>query len=250
LHVRAAAHPRFTRLTLPAAPWVFTAAGIAYAIMPAIAQDRLDTWTTLYATAPTVLTLGAEAGVQNLLPWIDRRTGGRAPMSTAMLLAVIAALVGHPAPALLVAVVLGTAYGICVVAGLLHVQAIAAPRELAGLTGVYYSLAYTGFLLPTLPAALLPLFPYAASLGAVAVVCLACLVTVTRGTGPGGRGHVRPAEREPPPGIGTRHRPPGTGLTAPHRAERRTHHPGVRARCADTTDGPGRTRGARPGRAP
>ncbi|WP_212640153.1 MFS transporter [Nocardiopsis akebiae] len=193
LRVPSAGHRRFTRLVLPAAPWVFAASGVAYAIMPAISQDRLGDWTTLYATALTVLTLGAGAAVQNLVPWIDRRTGGRALvvglslMSAGMVLAVVAALLAHPVPALLVAVVLGAAYGVCVVAGLLHVQAVAAPRDLAGLTGVYYSLAYTGFLLPTLLAVLLPVAPYTVSLAAVAAVCLACLVAVASGVRAVGR---------------------------------------------------------------
>ena len=81
--------------------------------------------------------------------------------------------------AFVVAIVLGIAYGICVVAGLVIVQAIAEPKDLAGITGVYYSLAYSGFLLPTVLAALLPVMPYSVSLGAVAVVCLLSLSAVS-----------------------------------------------------------------------
>ena len=77
--------------------------------------------------------------------------------------------VADPIIAFVVAIVLGIAYGICVVAGLVIVQAIAEPKDLAGITGVYYSLAYSGFLLPTVLAALLPLMPYSISLGAVAL---------------------------------------------------------------------------------
>ena len=51
--------------------------------------------------------------------------------------------------ALVAAVVLGAGYGIAVVTGLLQVQRIASADDLAGLTGVYYTLAYAGFLLPT-----------------------------------------------------------------------------------------------------
>ena len=75
---------------------------------------------------------------------------------------------------------LGLAYGICVVAGLILVQAIAEPDDLAGITGVYYSLAYSGFLLPTVLAALLPVLDYSLSLAGVAAICLTCLGAVAR----------------------------------------------------------------------
>ncbi|MDN6374533.1 MAG: MFS transporter, partial [Brevibacterium aurantiacum] len=93
--------------------------------------------------------------------------------------AVVAALVANPILAFVVAIVLGIAYGICVVAGLVIVQAIAEPADLAGITGVYYSLAYSGFLLPTVLAALLPVMAYSVSLGAVAVICLLSLGCVS-----------------------------------------------------------------------
>ncbi|PJJ63859.1 MFS transporter [Compostimonas suwonensis] len=185
LRVPAVGHARFTGLVIPAAPWVFAAAGVAYAIMPAIAAPKLGEWTTLYATMLTVLTLGSGALVQPFVARIDTRTRGRALaiglalMTLGMALAVIASIIAEPAFALAVAIVLGLAYGIAVVAGLAHVQAIATDRDLAGLTGVYYSLAYSGFLLPTLLAALLPITPYAISLAAVTLACAACLALVT-----------------------------------------------------------------------
>ncbi|UVI36601.1 MFS transporter [Brevibacterium spongiae] len=188
LRIPLVGHRTFIRLIIPAAPWVFAAAGVAYAVMPALVQKQLGEWTTLYATVLTVVTLGAGALVQNLVPSINRWTGGRGLvvglvlMTLGMGLAVVAALVANPILALVVAIVLGIAYGICVVAGLIVVQAIAEPDDLAGITGVYYSLAYSGFLLPTVLAALLPVLPYSLSLGAVAAVCLLCLATVAGGS--------------------------------------------------------------------
>jgi MFS family permease len=179
-------HRTFVRLIMPAAPWVFGAAGVAYAVMPALVQDELGEWTTLYATVLTVVTLGAGALVQNLVPGINRVTGGRAIvvglglMSLGMALGVVAALAANAVLAFVVAIVLGLAYGICVVAGLIIVQAIAEPDDLAGITGVYYSLAYSGFLLPTVLAALLPVLDYSLSLAGVAAICLTCLGAVAR----------------------------------------------------------------------
>ncbi|MGZ1490360.1 MFS transporter [Brevibacterium sediminis] len=188
LRVPLVAHRTILRLIVPAAPWVFGAAGVAYAVMPAIVQGELGEWTTLYATVLTVVTLGAGALVQNIVPWINRLTGGRALvvglglMTVGMGLGAVAALLADPILAFIVAIVLGVAYGICVVSGLIIVQAIASPQELAGITGVYYSLAYSGFLLPTVLAALLPVLSYTVSLAAVAVICLACLTAVAIST--------------------------------------------------------------------
>lgn len=193
LSVPSATHVRFTRIVVPAAPWVFGAAGIAYAVMPAVAAPRLGEWTTLYATVLTVLTLGAGALVQPFVTRLNHRTRGRALsigltlMAAGMALAVVASAFAQPVAAMVVAVVLGLAYGITVVAGLAHVQEIAPPADLAGLTGVYYSLAYTGFLLPTLLAMLLPVATYAVSLGAVALVCFACLGVVAVASRPSAR---------------------------------------------------------------
>lgn len=187
LRVPSVGHHRFTRLVLPAAPWVFAAAGVAYAIMPAMVGPGLGDWAILYATVMTVLTLGSGAAVQPFVARIDRRTRGRALslglalMVLGMVLAVVAGLLRDPVFALAVAVVLGVAYGTTVVAGLAHVQAIATPQDLAGLTGIFYALAYSGFLLPTLLAALLPVSPYPVSLAAVAVLCIACLALVSTG---------------------------------------------------------------------
>ncbi|WP_235915515.1 MFS transporter [Puerhibacterium puerhi] len=189
LRVPAAGHRRFVGLVVPAAPWIFGAAGVAYAVMPAVAAPRLGDATTGYATLLTVLTLGCGAIVQPFVARLEARSGGRALpvgmllMTAGTALAAVASLAGEPLLALGVAVVLGCGYGVTVVAGLAHVQAIATPHDLAGLTGVYYSLAYTGFLLPTVLAALLPVAPYPASLAVVALACAGCLALVARRAG-------------------------------------------------------------------
>jgi len=186
LRITSARHRHFRRLVLPAAPWVFGAAGVAYAIMPSIVQNRLGSWTTIYATFLTVLTLGTGAIVQNMVPRINERTGGHALpvglglMFAGMLLAVLASIADNPFLALAVAVILGAAYGTCMVSGLMHVQAIATPQDLAGLTGLYYSLTYTGFLLPAILALALPIASYTRSLLVVAALCFGSFFVVTR----------------------------------------------------------------------
>jgi predicted MFS family arabinose efflux permease len=80
--------------------------------------------------------------------------------------------------AVVVAVVLGLSYGIAVVSGLLEVQRLAAPDELAGLSGVYYALAYLGFLLPAMMSGLAHLAGYPEMLLGTAVLCAACTAVV------------------------------------------------------------------------
>ena len=187
LRVPLAGHARFVRIVLPAAPWVFGAAGLAYAIMPQLVSARLGNMALAYATLLTVLTLGTGALVQPLVKRLDRLTHGRtlvAGMSLMLIgvvLAVIDAGVLSPVLALIAAITLGAAYGICVVAGLVEIQRIAGPSDLAGITGVYYSLTYVGFLLPVVLAAFAAFATYSVLLTAVAVVCAACLVLVARG---------------------------------------------------------------------
>ena len=67
------------------------------------------------------------------------------------------------------------------VAGLIEVQAIATPTDLAGLTGVYYSLSYVGFLLPVVLAGATALAGYTLLLAVVGVLCAGSLVAVVRG---------------------------------------------------------------------
>ena len=72
---------------------------------------------------------------------------------------------------------MGLGYGISIVSGLLEVQRMAGPDDLAGLTGIYCSLTYVGFLLPVLLASLAGAASYVALLSVVALVCLACALT-------------------------------------------------------------------------
>ncbi len=187
LRVPAASHRRFVRVVVPAAPWIFGAAGIAYAVMPQLVVEQTGALSLAYATLLTVLTLGTGAVVQPFVTAIDRVTGGRSLvvgmclMLLGMALAAANGTVVSPVLGAVAAVTLGAAYGICVVAGLIEVQAIATPTDLAGLTGVYYSLSYVGFLLPVALAGATALAGYTVLLAVVAVACAGCLVAVVRG---------------------------------------------------------------------
>ncbi len=187
LAVPLAGHRRFVRVIAPSAPWVFGAAGIAYAIMPTLVEDQLGSFNLAYATLLTVVTLGTGALVQPQVARINRVTGGRAlsvGMSVMLVgvgLSVVTAVVLSPVLAFLTAVVLGAAYGVSVVAGLVEIQKISTAADLAGITGVYYSLTYIGFLLPVAFAGLSEVVGYPALLAGLFVVCALCLALVAYG---------------------------------------------------------------------
>ncbi|WP_019973218.1 MFS transporter [Mycobacterium sp. 141] len=183
LKVPSAGHRRFIHVVVPMAPWVFGSAGIAYAIVPALVADKLGSWALLYTAGLTVLTLGCGVLVQPIARRLDDRSTARAVVVSMVLMAlgvfaaVVTAITRSPLVALLVAMLLGSAYGIAIVSGLLEIQRIAEPDELAGLSGVYYSLAYLGFLLPAALAAFAHYFSYPAmltALGLLAALCAAC----------------------------------------------------------------------------
>ncbi|QRP43540.1 MFS transporter [Amycolatopsis sp. FDAARGOS 1241] len=179
-------HPRFRRIILPMAPWIFGSCGVAYAIMPQLVQAKLGSWSLAYSTLLTVCAIGAGVGIQPIAKRVDRTTSARAVLTgmavlcAGLVLSAVAAHLGSPWLALATAVVLGTAYGIVVVSGLLELQRLARPAEIAQLTGVYYALAYIGFLLPSLLAALSGVASYPMLLGCLAVVAFAGTLVVAR----------------------------------------------------------------------
>ncbi|WP_329059533.1 MFS transporter [Amycolatopsis sp. NBC_01480] len=179
-------HPRFRRVILPMAPWIFGSCGVAYAIMPQLVDDQLGSWSLAYSTLLTVCAVGAGVGIQPIAKRVDRATSARAVLTgmtvlcAGLALSAVAAAVRSPWLALATALVLGTAYGIAVVSGLLELQRLARPDEIAELTGIYYALAYIGFLLPSLLAALSGVAGYPVLLGCLVVVALAGTLVIAR----------------------------------------------------------------------
>ncbi|MGW0003434.1 MFS transporter [Nocardia grenadensis] len=179
-------HPRFRRVVVPMAPWIFGSAGVAYAVMPQLVGDRVGQWGLLYSTTITVATLTVGVLVQPLAKRLDRTTSARAVavamsvMSGGLMVSALAAIVRSPVLALVAALALGCAYGIALVSGLLEVQRLAAPEELAALTGAYYALAYLGFLLPSLLSLLSPAADYPVLLGGLVLVALSGTAVTVR----------------------------------------------------------------------
>ncbi|MGB8405004.1 MAG: MFS transporter [Mycobacterium sp.] len=176
LRVPAVSHRRFLRVVVPMAPWVFGSAAIAYAIVPALVSEKIGQWALLYTSGLTVLTLACGVLVQPIARRLDDHSSARAVvvsmvlMSLGVFAAVATAITQSPIAAVLVAVLLGSAYGIAIVSGLLEIQRIAEPDELAAISGIYYALAYVGFLLPAVLASLAHYVSYPAMLTAVGVL--------------------------------------------------------------------------------
>ncbi len=190
LRIPAAGHKRFRRVVVVAAPWIFASAALAYGYLPVLLGDRTGAWGLGYATLLTVVALGVASLVQPIakrLHSVDSARGLVAALVTiAAGLVVLTASVAVRSLllGLAAAVILGAGMGIALVSGLLEVQSIASPRDLAGLTGAFYAVAYAGFLVPTLLAALTPplttvgLFLALAALAALSVLML--LLTSTK----------------------------------------------------------------------
>ncbi|GHH81009.1 MFS transporter [Streptomyces sulfonofaciens] len=190
LRIPAAGHKRFLRVVVPTAPWLFAAAALAYGYLPVLLAPATGRWGLAYATALTVVTLGTAALVQ---PWAKRIDTVSSARALVVCLVFVAAglLVADAAQqeqsvllGLAASLVLGTGLGIGLVSGLLEVQRIATPRDLAGLTGVFYAVAYGGFLTPTVLAAITPpctpLVLFLALSGLAVLCCLAVLASYRR----------------------------------------------------------------------
>jgi hypothetical protein len=115
---------------------------------------------------------------------IDTPSSARASVVALVIVAAGMALAAWASVALslplgvVAAVVLGTGYGLALVAGLSEVARIAGPGELAGLTAVFYSLTYLGFFVPMVLAWLRDTWSYGEMFGFGAVAVVLCLTIV------------------------------------------------------------------------
>ena len=164
------AEPRFLRVVLPLAPWVFGSVAVAMVYVPGLVAGRVTGLAVAFAAAGALATALSGVLVQPLARRLASRDHPARPrllsvglgLVTAGLLAEagIASLARlgpwQPVLALLAAAVLGSGYGICLVFGLAEVARLARPGDLAGLTAVFQVASYTGFAVPFLLSLLRP----------------------------------------------------------------------------------------------
>jgi MFS family permease len=193
---------RFRRVVAPMAAWVFVAPAVAFALLPSVVGADHATDGIALAAAITVITAVAGVVAQPVARRLDAQDGrNRAATAGLMLLVgglLLGALTAYEREAWLLvptAILLGGAYGLCLVAGLVEVQRLAHERALAGLTAIYYALAYLGFASPYL-------FALGANLASYAVLLLiasglAVLTALAVRQGAADRSPLRPSLSSP-----------------------------------------------------
>ncbi|WP_420714159.1 MFS transporter [Gordonia sp. SL306] len=187
LKILGIANRRFLFVVLPVAPWVFGACASAYAVIPALMTAHTSGAPIAFAALCCVLGLAAGFGIQSVGRRIDDPHGVRGVVLALIVLAVGMALAAAAAAmltiwlSLLAAAVLGCGYGMAMISGLLEVQRIAGPDNLAGLTAVFYGVTYLGFAVPAVLAWTSQTFgsvTYPMMFGVGMVAAVACLVIV------------------------------------------------------------------------
>ncbi|WP_315771805.1 MFS transporter [Rhodococcoides kroppenstedtii] len=188
LRIPTAGHARFVTVVLPVAPWVFGAASVAYAVLPGLMADHAGAFPVAFSALLGVVALSSGFAIQALGRRIDTPSSARAVLVAlavvvvGMVLVAVAAEVLVVPMALLAAAVLGGGYGMAMVSGLQEVQRIAGPKDLAGLTAVFYSVTYLGFAVPALLALLVEetALTYPELFGAGVVLAAASFAVVAR----------------------------------------------------------------------
>jgi len=180
LRIPSAQHLRFVRVVAVAAPWIFAGASIGYGYLPTLLRADTGSWGLVFATAATAVALGTSSLMQPIAKRLHSPESARG-LSAAVLIIVVGIGIVLVAAwqqsvwiGLAANVVIGAGIGIALVSGLLEVQQIAGPDDLAGLTGVFYTFAYLGFLTPTAIAAVAGFVPVGAILLVVIGIGLAC----------------------------------------------------------------------------
>lgn len=186
MKIPAVRHPRFLRVAVPIALWLFTANATAYAVLPTLLLPRVQQAPIAFSALVTMVTLGCGFAIQSVARRIDRPGTARAGVLALILLTLGMVLAAWTAATLsiwvtlLTAVVLGSGYGIGLVAGLQQIERIAGPGDLAGLNAVFYSVSYLGFGVPAVLSALHGGlgFGYPAMYLVTALIAAACLALV------------------------------------------------------------------------
>ncbi len=179
-------HPRFLLVAAMIAPWVFGAAGVAYAIIPSLMQQEVGQ-PVFFSALITFFALLFGFGIQQFGPRIASETSARGSlvamgivvvgMALAMWMSASPTIPG----AIVAALVLGMGYGLSMFTGLNEVQRIAGPRDLAGLTGIFYCLTYIGFAFPAILTKLsesIEWMTYPVMLGAGMVIAVAMAAVI------------------------------------------------------------------------
>jgi Major Facilitator Superfamily len=182
-----AAWRKFMRGVLPMAPFVFALPTIPTAAIPGMLEHALGSAPIAYTGFLCVLTLFAGVGAQPLTRRLAPATAARLGLAVgAVGVAIGAITVATQTPILLlvVAPVMGAAYGVCMTGGLHMVQRLARPDARGGITGLFYVLTYVGFAAPWLLAMAGRFVAPAIALWVTAAVTTLVAITLPRAPDP------------------------------------------------------------------
>ncbi|NKQ52943.1 MFS transporter [Amycolatopsis sp. K13G38] len=146
--------PRFRRLVVPVALWVFAAPSTGFAVLPSLVERGLAGYETAFAGLAIAAVLGAGLLIQPVGRRLAERgvlvvaVTGLGSVAAGMLVGALAAWSGQPLVALVADLLLGVGYGLCVTFGLTEIGKIAPPSGLARLSSIYWALTYVGFCAP------------------------------------------------------------------------------------------------------
>ncbi|MGC0273153.1 MFS transporter [Pseudactinotalea sp. Z1739] len=177
--------PRFRWVVLPAAPWIFGANAISFAVVPVTVAAAVGPHAVGYAALLIALTFSAGVAIQPLARRLDHPVHAHATVAALVILAcgisvaIAASVMTSPTLGILASVLLGASYGLNLVSGLREVQRIAPLHRRSLLTGTFYAVSYSGFLLPAVMAALTRWLNYSVMLFVLLVLAVACLLPVT-----------------------------------------------------------------------
>ncbi len=174
---------RFARGVAPMAPFVFAFPMIAFVALPAALGGALGPAPMAYTGLLCAITLATGVLVQpatrRIAPTAAARlglVGGAAGVG----LGVLAVASHTPALLLVVAPILGAAYGACMTAGLQATQQLARPESRGGITGLYYVLTYVGFAAPYVLALASRVTAPTIALGGAALLAVVAAVALPR----------------------------------------------------------------------
>ena len=185
---------RFRSITMPLAPWVFGSVTVAFTTLPAHGIGEVAGLEVAVPGLLAALALAAGYGVQSAGRRLHaaataRHGDGRLAAVAGLAVVVLGCLASgyataRPgvATAALAAALLGAGYGLCLSTGLREVEETAAPDQLGAVVSIFYSLAYSGLLVPYLLTFLAPQvgYPWALTAAATASGLTMVLVLVRR----------------------------------------------------------------------
>jgi len=187
----------FWLMVAPAAPFVFGSVSLAIVVLP-VEVTSASTLSAAFAGLMTVLAFAAGIGVQpaaRVLAERSDRIGILAGTGAAAAGAAISAIAvaGHGPDRVLAglgAVLLGLAYGLCLVCGLHQAEQLSGPTDRGAVLSCYYVLAYLGFSVPYAVDGLNEVFGKPGTFAVLAVVAAAVTMLLAAGAA---RGRGRPA---------------------------------------------------------